>query len=60
VVRISAQHWRSTRRTSAERRAATATTRMLLPLALCIFPTIFVVLLGPALLRLATMFTEMQ
>lgn len=60
VLRIYAQQMRSTRRTSAERRAATATTRMLLPLALCIFPTIFVVLLGPALLRLATMFTEMQ
>jgi hypothetical protein len=29
---------------------------MLLPLALCIFPTIFVVLLGPALLQVGKAF----
>jgi tight adherence protein C len=58
VLRIYAQQMRDARRTAAERRAATATTRMLLPLALCVFPTIFVVLLGPAMLRLATMFGE--
>jgi len=56
VLRIYAEQMRATRRTNAERRAATATTRMLLPLALCIFPTIFVVLLGPAMMRLITMF----
>jgi len=60
VLRIYAQQMRSARRTAAERRAATATTRMLLPLALCIFPTIFVVLLGPALMRLAMMFRELN
>lgn len=56
VLRIYAEQMRAARRTRAERRAATATTRMLLPLALCIFPTIFVVLLGPAMMRLVTMF----
>jgi len=56
VLRIYAEQMRASRRTRAERRAATATTRMLLPLALCIFPTIFVVLLGPAMMRLVTMF----
>lgn len=56
VLRIYAEQMRASRRTNAERRAATATTRMLLPLALCIFPTIFVVLLGPAMMRLVTMF----
>jgi tight adherence protein C len=40
---------------NAERRAATASTRMLVPLALFIFPTIFVVLLGPAAMRIASM-----
>lgn len=56
VLRIYAEQMRASRRTKAERRAATATTRMLLPLALCIFPTIFVVLLGPAMMRIVTMF----
>jgi tight adherence protein C len=56
VLRIYAEQMRAARRTKAERRAATATTRMLMPLALCIFPTIFVVLLGPAMMRVVTMF----
>jgi tight adherence protein C len=58
VLRIYAEQMRAARRTRAERRAATATTRMLLPLALCIFPAIFIVLLGPAMRRLATMFAN--
>jgi tight adherence protein C len=60
VLRIYAEQMRAARRTKAERRAATATTRMLLPLSLCIFPTIFVVLLGPALMRVVTMFGSLE
>lgn len=55
VLRIYAEQLRKRRRMNAERRAATASTRMLVPLALFIFPTIFVVLLGPAAMRIASM-----
>lgn len=60
VLRVYAEQIRQKQRVYAERRAATASTRMLLPLALCIFPTIFVALLGPALMRIAEMFTAMS
>ena len=56
VLRVTARDLRRRRRMAAEKRAATAGTRMLLPLALCIFPTIFVVLLGPALLQVGKAF----
>ena len=47
---------RHRRRITAEKRAATASTRMLIPLVLFIFPTLFVVLLGPALMRISSVF----
>lgn len=56
VLRVSARELRRRRRLAAEKRAATAGTRMLLPLALFIFPTIFIVLLGPAFLQISTAF----
>lgn len=52
VLRVASRDLRRRRRLAAEKRAATAGTRMLLPLALFIFPTIFIVLLGPALLQI--------
>jgi len=54
VLRVYSEQLRTERRLTAERRAATAATRMLFPLALFIFPTLFVVLLGPAVLRVAS------
>jgi tight adherence protein C len=60
VLRVYGDQMRQRQRAYAERRAATASTRMLLPLALCIFPTIFVALLGPALMRIGEMFTAMR
>lgn len=60
VLRVYAEQLRRKRRMAAERRAATASTRMLAPLALCIFPTIFVVLLGPAMMRIVAMFAQMN
>lgn len=53
VLRIYSDQLRKERRMAAERRAATASTRMLFPLAVFIFPTLFVVLLGPAGIRIA-------
>ncbi len=59
VLRVYAEQLRKKRKMTAEKRAATASTRMLIPLALFIFPTIFVVLLGPAGLEVSKMFDTM-
>lgn len=59
VLRTYSRDLRRRRRRAAEQRAATAATRMLAPMALCIFPTIFIVILGPAVLRIAATFREM-
>lgn len=58
VLRVYARDLRRKRRLLAEKRAATAGTRMLIPLALFIFPTIFIVVLGPAMLQIAAAFRE--
>ncbi len=60
VLRVYARDLRRKRRQAAEKRAATASTRMLLPLALFIFPTIFVVILGPAMLQILAAFRAMD
>jgi len=57
VLRVYSDQLRKKRKTVAEKRAATAGTRMLLPLGLFIFPTIFVVLLGPAVIQMASVLT---
>lgn len=59
VLRVYAKNLRRRRKSAAEKRAATASTRMLVPLALCIFPTIFVVILGPAVLQIISAFRGM-
>ncbi|HEX7127668.1 MAG TPA: type II secretion system F family protein, partial [Thermodesulfobacteriota bacterium] len=52
ALRIQAEQRRQERWHSAERRALLAPVRLLLPLALCILPATFVVLLVPLALRL--------
>jgi len=52
VLRIASETLRRKRRQAAERRAATAPTKMVIPLALLIFPALFVVILGPAALNI--------
>lgn len=56
VLRIYSEQIRLHRRTAAEKRAATASTRMLIPLMLFIFPTMFIVLLAPAVMQLSAQF----
>jgi tight adherence protein C len=56
VLRVYSSDLRRRQKNNAERRAATASTRMLLPMVLFIFPTIFIVLLGPAALQLSSAF----
>lgn len=56
VLRVYAESLRRKRKQLAEKRAATAPLKMTLPLALFIFPAIFVVLLGPAMMKIGAMF----
>jgi tight adherence protein C len=56
VLRVYAESLRRKRKQLAEKRAATAPLKMMIPLALFIFPAIFVVLLGPAVMSIVAMF----
>ena len=48
ILRIQADEMRRKRRQRAQEKAAQATLKMLLPMVGCIFPTLWIVLLGPA------------
>jgi tight adherence protein C len=52
ILRLQADEMRRKRRQRAQEKAAQATLKMLLPMVGCIFPTLWIVLLGPAILVL--------
>jgi len=52
ILRIQADEMRRKRRQRAQERGAQATLKMMLPMVGCIFPTLWIVLLGPAVLIL--------
>ena len=51
-LRVHADTLRLKRRQRAEEAAAKTTIKMVFPLALCVFPALFVVVLGPALIQI--------
>lgn len=51
-LRVHAESMRTKRRQRAEEAAAKTTIKMIFPLALCIFPSLFVVILGPAIISI--------
>jgi tight adherence protein C len=59
VLRTQADEMRLKRRQRAEERAMKVPVKVIFPLILCIFPTLLIVLLGPAFLRIMDMFTHM-
>ena len=56
VLRIQSQEIRRQRRQKAEEEAMKAPIKMLLPLVALVFPSLFIVLLGPAILQYAAIY----
>lgn len=56
VLRIQAAQMRMKRRQSAQEKAMKAPIKMLIPMIIFIFPTLFIVLLGPVILQLMEQF----
>ena len=59
-LRIHADTMRTKRQQRAEEAAAKTTIKMVFPLAICIFPAQFVVVLGPALMQINEAFSTMS
>jgi tight adherence protein C len=58
-LRVHADTMRTKRQQRAEEAAAKTTIKMVFPLAICIFPALFVVVLGPALIQIVATFAQM-
>ena len=56
ILRVQADQMRVKRRQRAQERAQQAPVKMMIPMVLLIFPSIWIVLLGPAAIRLAEQF----
>ena len=59
ALRVYAEEFRDKRMQKAEEQAAKIGTKMIFPLVLCLFPSFFIVAIGPAVLRIIAAFQQM-
>jgi tight adherence protein C len=59
VLRVQADEMRTKRRQRAQEKAFASPVKLVFPLVFCIFPSLFIVLLGPAALQIAEVFGNM-
>lgn len=60
ALRVYAEEFRDKRTQAAEEAAAKIGTKMIFPLVFCLFPSFFLIAIGPAVLRLITVFEGMM
>ena len=58
-LRVFSDSLRTMRRQIAEEAAAKTSVKLIFPLVFCIFPAILIVILGPGMIRIARLFTEL-
>jgi tight adherence protein C len=56
TLRIYSEEFRDKRMQRAEEQAAKVSTKLIFPMVLCLFPSFFLVAIGPAVLRIAAVF----
>jgi tight adherence protein C len=59
ALRVYSEEFRDKRMQKAEEQAAKIGTKMIFPLVLCLFPSFFIVAVGPAILRIIEAFKQM-
>lgn len=59
TLRVYSEEFRDRRTQKAEESAAKIGTKLLFPLVLCLFPSFFLVAIGPAVLRFVALFSDM-
>jgi tight adherence protein C len=59
ALRVYSEEFRDRRMQKAEESAAKIGTKLLFPLVMCLFPAFFVVAVGPAVLRLIIVFSQL-
>jgi tight adherence protein C len=60
ALRVYSEEFRDKRLQAAEEQAAKISTKMIFPLVLCLFPSFFLVAIGPAVLRLMEVFGQLS